>query len=86
MLEVQQPAQPLRLHELPFPCLQPSVGKLYHVPDSLMLPFGMVMRQALPDYMPAGVFAGQDELLRAFRLGGFRKSFREHIQIRGLWR
>jgi len=55
MVEVQQPAQPLRLHDRPFPPLQPSVRKRNHILDPLMIAFGMVVCQILPNHVPQRV-------------------------------
>ena len=52
MVEVQQPTQPFRLQDRPFPCIQPSVGKRYHVRDPLMISFGVIVRQVFPNHMP----------------------------------
>ena len=57
VVEIQQSAEPLRLHDRPFPCLQPSVGKRNDIVDSLMIAFGVVVRQVFPNHMTQGVLS-----------------------------
>src|ERR1017187_2593298 len=86
VIEVQQPAKAFHLYHWPFLPPQPWVGKRNGIVDSLMIAFGVVMRQVLPDHMLQGAFAEQDELLHAFRLDGLHEPLRKRIQVRGVWR
>jgi hypothetical protein len=50
MVEVEQPAEAFCLHDRPFPCLQPSVGKRNHQGIENVIPFpdGRLDRQDGP--------------------------------------
>jgi hypothetical protein len=44
------------------------------------------VRQVLPDHMPQGVFAEQDELFHTFRFDRLQEPLCKRIQVWGVWR
>ena len=56
MIKVEQSAEAFRLYHWPFLPPQPWVGKGNHILDTLMITFGVIVRQVLPDYVLQEVF------------------------------
>ena len=83
MVEVEQSAEAFRLHHSPFLLKEASAGKRNGILDTLVIAFGVIVRQVLPDHMLQGAFAAEDELLHTFRLDDLHEPLRKRIQVQG---
>jgi hypothetical protein len=82
MIILQQAAQSFRLGDLAG-IVQSFVGEGDGVFDSLMIAFGVVVRDIFPDAMPEGFLTVKDHLVEAFGLDGFNEMLRKGIEIGG---